>query len=496
MITNSGNLGEYEEEFKEMEAKLKKANDIIGKGLSSHTKVLQSSDKIDMLERKLGEMGRRVQHLNELITDTETQNREVNSDIDELRNQLGIAEREIDSIEYQASQVNSSSLKGIIDGIRAAGERSEQAEESVNASSAVVDQAIKVKDHAAALIGDKFKEKQNKIPLDLTDADMELKKFDDIIRKANEEVCGRAGDSCEACGGVGCNNRCGGPTCPGAVNDTTHALMNANEARLLAEKKKNESDSIASELQVAQKAIIDAEKAAQEATTKAESAEAIASEVYENVTNLNWQLHQFREGDADRADPDEIREMAEYVLGKKPLSVATMHDLVNNSRTLLRNIEPSLVEVDDLYKQLYANATIVRKTALTFSDVTKRAEIASKDVEQLLQEAAKYQTAARDNLTEAEPYVDAAGEITSDARRKVEEADSLLETVSAKISKMEKDADDVEKKADDNNGLYNKAKQKVNDVKSALEHTQDVSKLPMFFIAFVNYKLCFRTLTY
>ena len=321
MITSSGNLGEYEEEFKIMEAKLNEADSIINEGLSSQTKVLLSVEKIDMLETSLREMTRRVGVLNRLLTDTETRNREVNRNIDDLWNQLGVADGEIKDIEYQASQINSSSLEDIIDDIRAAGERSRLAEVSVNASSDVVVHAEEIKDRAANQIDNEFIDRQDKIQVDLSDADMDLSEFDDIIRKANEEVCGRTGDSCGVCGGVGCGNKCGGPNCPGAVNDTEHAQMNANEANLLVEQKGNKTDSIAKELEAAKQIINNAEMAAREATMKAKNAEEVAGEVYDNATDLLEQLRQFREGDADRANPDNIKQMAEYVLGKKPLSV-------------------------------------------------------------------------------------------------------------------------------------------------------------------------------
>ena len=41
-----------------------------------------------------------------------------------------------------------------------------------------------------------------------------------------------------------------------------------------------------------------------------------------------------------------------------------MRALVNESRALLETIDPSLVEIDELYRQLYANATLVRNIAV------------------------------------------------------------------------------------------------------------------------------------
>lgn len=328
-ITHQGNLGEYEKEFEAMEAKLKEAEDIINAGMDSPDRVLMAGQKIDLArDNNLDAIRGRLGMLDMKLQTTEDRNGVVNRDLDELRGRLTSAEVDISAIEDEANRINATSLAGIIDDIRAAGDKSRDAQKRVNDSSDVVDQANDLKDRAAKQIGDDFKMKQDDNRKKLSDARVDLSKFDAVIDKANKEICGRMGDDCGTCGGVGCGGMCGGDGCPGAVNRTLVAQRNADEADLLVAMKLNETDDIEMQLGAARQMTTQAEGDAQQAVDKAKNAEVMAMVLYKNASALLDQLRRFQDGDADRANPDNIQRQADYVLGKNPLRVELVRWLV------------------------------------------------------------------------------------------------------------------------------------------------------------------------
>ena len=325
-ITQHGSLGEYEEELQEMERKLNEAERIIREGADSPDRVVMSQEKLESVELKLGAIRGRLRLLNDRLENTSRRNDVVSSDLDNLENTLKMAEDNITAIKEEADMINGTSVDTVIKEIRAAGEESRRAADRVNATRDVVNKANGLKDSSAGLVGPKFVDQQNENRAQLSNAQSDLMRFDDLIRKTNEEVCGQTGDDCQTCGGIGCGGVCGGSGCSGAVNRTQIAEQNARQARTQVEAKLKQSETIIKQLDVARHTSNQAQVNATLAVTRAKEAEKVASDVYRNASLLLDRLLQFQMG--DRANPEDIRREVDAVFGINHLPVDQVRQFV------------------------------------------------------------------------------------------------------------------------------------------------------------------------
>ncbi|XP_071040425.1 laminin subunit beta-1 isoform X2 [Parasteatoda tepidariorum] len=348
-IKQTGITGAYSKEFAEMEGKLEKVREILADANVTGADIEDLKHMVDQLKQNLTVTQEHLDVIDGELNNTTQRIYDANLALTDLRKRADELTNDAQSLKDNATALQEANVEGAFNITKDAKLRSDNADNKVRDSRAVLQESEGHRRRTEKLLKDATN-LYNQTYLENEAALMKIagkiNSIENAIPDLNNIVCGGHGGvtKCDSlCGGAGCD-RCGGLGCGGAVTRADNAFSLAKDAEKEIREKEQKAKHLLGEIGEARK---DANEALEEARLAFEHAQA-AKNRSENATgvveDLLDKIEQFLE--AGGAKPAEIRDFAEQTLrlsiSLEPEQISGLARQINETIASLTNIDAIL----------------------------------------------------------------------------------------------------------------------------------------------------------
>ncbi|XP_048195748.1 laminin subunit beta-1 isoform X1 [Perognathus longimembris pacificus] len=486
----SGVIGPYRETMDSIEKKVNEIKDILAQSPAAEP-LKNIGHLFEEAEKLTKDVTEKMSQVEVKLADTASQNNSTAGELDLLQAEAKSLEKTVSELSEQLEFIKNSDIRGALDSITKYFQMSLEAEERVNASTtdpnSTVNQSAAMRDRVEDLLmkrESQFKEKQEEQTSLLDELSGKLESLD--FSSIAEMTCGTPpGADCSQseCGGPNCRTdegqkKCGGPGCGGLVTVAHNAWQKAMDFDQDVLSALAEVEQLSKMVSEAKLRADEAKQNAQDVLLKTNTTKEKIDKSNKDLRNLIKQIRDFLTEDG--ADLDSIEAVANEVL--KMEMPSTPEQLQSLTEDIRERVE-SLSQVEVILQQ--SAADIAR--AETLLEEAKRASKSATDVKvtadmvkEALEEAEKAQVAAEKAIKQADEDIQGTQTLLTSIESETVASEETLLNASQRISELERNVEELKRKATQNSGeaeyiekVVYTVKQNADDVKKTLDGELD-----------------------
>ncbi|XP_002913688.2 laminin subunit beta-1 isoform X1 [Ailuropoda melanoleuca] len=486
----SGVIGPYRDTVDSVEKKVNEIRDILAQSPAAEP-LKNIGDLFEEAEKLTKDVSAKMAQVEVKLSDTASQSNSTARELDSLQTEAENLDNTVKELAEQLEFIKNSDIRGALDSITKYFQMSLEAEERVNASTtdpnSTVEQSVLTRDRVEDLMMDReaqFREKQEEQARLLDELAGKLQSLD--LSAAAEMTCGTPpGASCSEteCGGPGCRTdegekKCGGPGCGGLVTVAHGAWQKAMDFDRDILSALAEVEQLSKMVSEAKLRADEAKLNAQNVLLKTNATKEKVDKSNEDLRNLIKQIRNFLTQDS--ADLDSIEAVADEVL--KMGMPSTPQQLQNLTQDIRERVE-SLSQVELILQQSAADvarAEMLLEEAKRASKNATDVKVTADMVKEALEEAEKAQIAAEKAIKLAVEDIQGTQNLLTSIESEATASEETLLNASQRISELERNMEELKRKAAQNSGeaeyiekVVYAVKQSADDVKEELDSEVD-----------------------
>ncbi|XP_045649429.1 laminin subunit beta-1 [Ursus americanus] len=486
----SGVIGPYRDTVDSVEKKVHEIRDILAQSPAAEP-LKNIGDLFEEAEKLTKDVSEKMAQVEVKLSDTASQSNSTARELDSLQTEAENLDNTVKELAEQLEFIKNSDIRGALDSITKYFQMSLEAEERVNASTtdpnSTVEQSALTRDRVEDLMMDReaqFREKQEEQARLLDELAGKLQSLD--LSAAAEMTCGTPpGASCSEteCGGPGCRTdegekKCGGPGCGGLVTVAHGAWQKAMDFDRDVLSALAEVEQLSKMVSEAKLRADEAKLNAQNVLLKTNATKEKVDKSNEDLRNLIKQIRNFLTQDS--ADLDSIEAVANEVL--KMEMPSTPQQLQNLTEDIRERVE-SLSQVELILQQSAADvarAEMLLQEAKRASKNATDVKVTADTVKEALEEAEKAQIAAEKAIKLAVEDIQGTQNLLTSIESEATASEETLLNASQRISELERNMEELKRKAAQNSGeaeyiekVVYTVKQSADDVKEDLDSEVD-----------------------
>ncbi|XP_029088828.1 laminin subunit beta-1 isoform X1 [Monodon monoceros] len=486
----SGVIGPYRETVDSVEKKVNEIRDILAQSPAAEP-LKNIGNLFEEAEKLTKDVTEKMAQVEINLSDTATQNNSTARELDALQTEAESLDNTVKELAEQLEFIKNSDIRGALDSITKYFQMSLEAEERVNASttdsSGPVEQSARTRDRVEDLMLEResqFREKQEEQARLLDELAGKLQSLD--LSAAAEMTCGTPpGASCSEteCGGPNCRTdegqkQCGGPGCGGLVAVAHGAWQKAMDFDRDVLSALAEVERLSKTVSEAKLRADEAKQNAQAVLLKTNATKEKVDKSNEDLRNLIKQIRNFLTQDS--ADLDSIEAVANEVL--KMEMPSTPQQLQNLTEDIRERVE-SLSQVEVILQQSAADiarAEMLLEEAQRASNSATDVKVTADMVKEALEEAEKAQIAAEKAIKQADEDIQGTQNLLTSIESETAASEETLLNASQRLSELERNVEELKRKAAQNSGeaeyiekVVYTVKQSAEDVKKTLDGELD-----------------------
>jgi len=471
-IGETGITGAYDKEFKLIAEMLKK----ISEGYDSQKEdglnkmIIDIDDKLTAQEKRINDLKDSMEKI--LIEDAATR-----ADLVKLNTTKNDAADLLDILKMSNKQISHASpiaaMQQIEEYYRNSVEAKDKARADTLEDGSLVEQSQEIRAAVAASVDDKLQEVNDNLEQTKSELADVKEKVDEItLSELNEDVCGRATETCDdTCGGAGCET-CGGGGCAGAVDFSKEALDRSQRTQdILHEKAQNTSNL----LDRVQEAKQDAKMARENATRLREKAEEVERRVREKNKKIKDLIADIRNFLKDeRANPNEIQTLVDKI---NELSLPVDRQQIQQLADDIRDLSDKLPEVDDVLDKTKEGLDIAKKLQDDANQARNEALAVKSNVESVqnaLQKAEEASANAEMAKAKAEEDVEQAGILIQSIKETTSQIEEKMGNITERLNNFDERLKAAEHAMTDNKLTVNDTLSEAQGALSTAEGARDL----------------------
>lgn len=425
------------------------------------------------------------------LTDTASQSNSTAGELGALQAEAESLDKTVKELAEQLEFIKNSDIQGALDSITKYFQMSLEAEKRVNASTtdpnSTVEQSALTRDRVEDLMLERespFKEQQEEQARLLDELAGKLQSLD--LSAVAQMTCGTPpGADCSEseCGGPNCRTdegekKCGGPGCGGLVTVAHSAWQKAMDFDRDVLSALAEVEQLSKMVSEAKVRADEAKQNAQDVLLKTNATKEKVDKSNEDLRNLIKQIRNFLTEDS--ADLDSIEAVANEVL--KMEMPSTPQQLQNLTEDIRERVE-TLSQVEVILQQSAADiarAELLLEEAKRASKSATDVKVTADMVKEALEEAEKAQVAAEKAIKQADEDIQGTQNLLTSIESETAASEETLTNASQRISKLERNVEELKRKAAQNSGeaeyiekVVYSVKQNADDVKKTLDGELD-----------------------
>uniref|UniRef100_A0A8D1HDJ9 Laminin subunit beta-1 n=1 Tax=Sus scrofa TaxID=9823 RepID=A0A8D1HDJ9_PIG len=482
----SGVIGPYRETVDSVEKKVNEIRDILAQSPAAEP-LKNIGNLFEEAEKLTKDVTEKMAQVEGKLSDAALQSNSTARELDSLQAEAESLENTVKELAEQLEFIKNSDIRGALDSITKYFQMSLEAEERVNASTtdsnSTVEQSALIRDRVEDLMLEQesqFRDKQEEQARLLDELAGKLQSLD--LSTAAELTCGTPpGASCSEteCGGPNCRTdegqkKCGGPGCGGLVTVAHSAWQKAMDFDQDVLSALAEVEQLSKMVSEAKLRADEAKQNAQDVLLKANATKEKVDKSNEDLRNLIKQIRDFLTQDS--ADLDSIEAVANEVL--KMEMPSTPQQLQNLTEDIRERVE-SLSQVEVILQQSAADiarAELLLEEAQRASKSATDVKVTADMVKEALEEAEKAQIAAEKAIKQADEDIQGTQNLLTSIESETAASEETLFNASQRISELERNVEELKRKAAQNSGeaeyiekVVYAVKQSADDVKKTLD---------------------------
>ncbi|MEJ1288269.1 hypothetical protein NN561_019300 [Cricetulus griseus] len=486
----SGVIGPYRETVDSVEKKVNEIKDILAQSPAAEP-LKNIGNLFEEAEKLTKDVSEKMAQVEMRLSDTASQSNSTAGELAALQAEAKSLEKTVKELAEQLEFIKNSDIQGALDSVTKYFQISLEAEKRVNASTtdpnSTVEQSALTRDRVEDLMLEResqFKEEQEEQARLLDELAGKLQSLD--LSAAAEMTCGTPpGADCSEseCGGPNCRTdegekKCGGPGCGGLVTVAHSAWQKAMDFDRDVLSALAEVEQLSKMVSEAKVRADEAKQNAQDVLLKTNATKEKVDKSNEDLRNLIKQIRDFLTEDS--ADLDSIEAVANEVL--KMEMPSTPQQLQNLTEDIRERVE-TLSQVEVILQQSAADiarAELLLEEAKRASKSATDVKVTADMVKEALEEAEKAQIAAEAAIKQADDDIQGTQNLLTSIESETAASEESLSNASQRISKLERNVEELKRKAAQNSGeaeyiekVVYSVKQSADDVKKALDGELD-----------------------
>lgn len=486
----SGVIGPYRETVDSVEKKVNEIKDILAQSPAAEP-LKNIGILFEEAEKLTKDVTEKMAQVEVKLSDTASRSNSTAGELDALQAEAGSLDKTVNELAEQLEFIKNSDIQGALDSITKYFQISLEAEKRVNASTtdpnSTVEQSALTRDKVEDLMLEResqFKEKQEEQARLLDELAGKLQSLD--LSAAAEMTCGTPpGADCSEseCGGPNCRTdegekKCGGPGCGGLVTVAHSAWQKAMDFDRDVLNALAEVEQLSKMVSEAKVRADEAKQNAQDVLLKTNATREKVDRSNEDLRNLIKRIRDFLTEDS--ADLDSIEAVANEVL--KMEMPSTPQQLQNLTEDIRERVE-TLSQVEVILQQSAADiarAELLLEEAKRASKSATDVKVTADMVKEALEEAEKAQVAAEKAIKQADEDIQGTQNLLTSIESETAASEETLTNASQRISKLERNVEELKRKAAQNSGeadyiekVVYSVKQSADEVKKTLDGELD-----------------------